>query len=88
MGAHDVVGGGNGGSNIGDGSWSSEIGGEPLSMRGTAALATVPAHGEVDAAIGAASAKYAAEAAQASAPAGSWIAPGKCSCKDSGRNEN
>jgi len=48
VGAHDVVGGGNGGSNIGDGSWSSEIGGEPLSMRGTAALATVPAPGEVD----------------------------------------
>ena len=48
VGAHDVVGGGDGGGDIGDGSWSSEIGGAPSSMPGTAAPATVPAPGGFD----------------------------------------
>jgi hypothetical protein len=48
VGEHDVVGGGNGGGDSGDGSWSSEIGGAPSSMLGTAATATVPAPGGVD----------------------------------------
>jgi len=34
--------------NVGDGSWSSEIGGAPSSMTGTAGPATVPAPGGVD----------------------------------------
>jgi len=50
LGAHDVVGGGDGdgGGDNGDGSWSPEIRGAPSLMTGTAALATVPAPGGVD----------------------------------------
>ena len=48
-GAHDVVGGGgddgNCGGDSGGGGWSSEVGGAPTSMPGTAALATAPASG-------------------------------------------
>ena len=51
-GAHDVVGGGgddgNCGGDSGGGGWSSEVGGAPTSMQGTAALATAPASGGVD----------------------------------------
>jgi hypothetical protein len=47
-GTQDVVGGGNGGGDSGDGSWSLEIGGAPSSMPGTAAPATVPAPGGFD----------------------------------------
>jgi hypothetical protein len=43
VGAHDVVGGGDGGGDSGYGSWSSEIGGAPSSIPGMAAPATVPA---------------------------------------------
>jgi len=48
VGAHDVVSGGNGSGDSGDGSWSSEIGGAPSSMPGMAAPVTVPAPGGVD----------------------------------------
>ena len=48
VGAHDLVGSGAGGGDIGNGSWSSEIGGAPSLMPGTAAPATVPAPGGVD----------------------------------------
>ena len=51
-GAHDVVGGGgddgNCGGDSGGGGWSSEVGGAPTSMLGTAALATEPASGGVE----------------------------------------
>ena len=48
VGAHGVVGCGDGGSDNGNGSWSSEIGGAPSLMPGTASPATVPAPGGVD----------------------------------------
>ena len=48
MGAHDVVGDCNGGSDSGGGSCSSEIGGVPSLMPGMAAPVTEPAPGGVD----------------------------------------
>jgi len=48
LGAHDVVGSGNGDSDSGGGSWSSEVRRAPPSMPGTAAPAMVPAPGGVD----------------------------------------
>ena len=42
VGAHDVVGGDDSGCDSGNGSWSSEIGGAPSLMLGTAAPATEP----------------------------------------------
>ncbi len=48
MGAHDIVGGGNGGGDSGYGSWSSEIGGAPSLMPGMAVPAMVPASGGDD----------------------------------------
>jgi hypothetical protein len=48
LGAHDVVGDGNGGGDSGGGSWSSEIGGVPSSMPGMASPATEPAPRGVD----------------------------------------
>jgi len=48
VGVHGVVGGGDGGGDSGDGSWSSELGGVPLSMPEMAAPATVPTPGGVD----------------------------------------
>ena len=48
VGAHDVVGGGDVGSDSSNGSWSSEIGGGTLLMPGTVAPVTVPAPRGVD----------------------------------------
>jgi hypothetical protein len=48
VGAHDLVGSGAGGSDIGNGTWLLVIGGAPSLMPGTAVLATVPAPGGVD----------------------------------------
>jgi hypothetical protein len=48
VGAHDVVGGGDVGSDSSNGSWSSEIGGGTLLMPGTAVPATVPVPRGVD----------------------------------------
>ena len=45
---HDLVSGGDGGGDSGNGRWSSEFGGAPFSMPGTAAPAMVAAPGGVD----------------------------------------